>query len=158
MGYTTEFEGEFSVNPALKPEHRMYLYMFSRSRRMKRNAIALEAVSDPIREAVSLPIGEEGAYCVIGVEDASVTDHNKPPADQPELWCQWIPTQDGTAICWDGNEKFYEYTAWLKYLIKHFLQPWGYALNGEVAYSGEHAFDTGILSVINNEVFTLEIY
>lgn len=153
MGYTTEFEGEFKVHPTLKPEHRMYLYMFSRSRRMKRDEQKTATLPDPIRIAADLPIGEEGAYYVGGTnEDYSIIEHNKPPKGQPELWNQWIPTQDGTAICWDGNEKFYEYTAWLEYIIKHFLHPWGYVLNGEVQYSGEDDFDTGMLVVIDNKV------
>ena len=59
-------------------------------------------------------------------------DHNHPPAGQPSLWCHWIPTEDGTAIVYDGGDKFYSYTDWLEYLIEHFLKLWGYVLNGSV--------------------------
>jgi hypothetical protein len=47
-------------------------------------------------------------------------------------WCQWVPSADGTRSCWDGQEKFYCWEEWLKYLIEHSLEPWGYRLNGEV--------------------------
>lgn len=48
------------------------------------------------------------------------------------LYCQWVPTEDGEGIKWDGGEKFYSYTKWLQYLIDNFLIPNGYVLNGEV--------------------------
>jgi hypothetical protein len=44
--------------------------------------------------------------------DLSIIDHNYPPENQPGLWCQWIPNEDGTAICWDGGEKFYNSIEW----------------------------------------------
>jgi hypothetical protein len=40
---------------------------------------------------------------------------------QPGLWCQWVISEDGTKLEWDGGEKFYEYAAWLKYYINHFF-------------------------------------
>lgn len=151
MGYTTEFEGKFEVTPTLKPEHRMYLSALSESRRMKRSAHLAATLPDPVRVAANLPVGEEGQYYV-GGEDYSVIDYNKPPIGQPELWNQWIPTEDGSAIVWDGNEKFHEYTAWLRYIIDHFLKPWGYIVNGTVHYSGEECSDSGTITVTNNEV------
>ena len=27
----------------------------------------------------------------------------------PGIWCQWVPTDDGKGIEWDGGEKFYNY-------------------------------------------------
>lgn len=71
----------------------------------------------------------------------------------PGIWCQWVATKDGTRIEWDGVEKFYEYTDWLKYIIEVFLEPNGHKLNGEVLWSGEDPSDVGILSANDNKVF-----
>lgn len=154
---------------------------------MKRDPKKASLLPDPLREAVGLPIGPEGAYYV-GADrfdggpgaDDSVLDYNHPPGDpgmqhggdfmddfniylvereeardngaQPGLWCQWVPSEDGTSIIWDDGEKFYEYTRWLVYLIENFLKPWGYILNGEVNWHGEESSDQGCIFVKNNEV------
>jgi len=99
MGYTTEFEGVIKVTPPLSVEEINYLNMFSDSRRMEREA---------------------GPYYVGDGED-DVIEHNSPPKGQPGLWCQWIPTEDGSGIEWDGSEKFYHAELWMQYLIDHFF-------------------------------------
>jgi len=158
MGYTTNFEGKFDLDHTLKPEHRAYLARFQETRRMKRReALAAERV-DGLREAVGLPIGREGGYFVGEAgrggpnSGPDVVNPNRPPTGQPGLWCQWAPDELGTAIEWDGGEKFYYYVEWLEYLIAHFLGPWGYVLNGEVAYQGEEDDDRGTIEVIDNVV------
>lgn len=156
MGYTTEFQGEFLVTPALNTAHADYLKAFASTRRMKRNSTL--ALHDPLRDAVGLPAGEEQEYFVNGFgfmgqnHDESVVDYNLPPGNQPELWCKWAPNQAGTAIEWNGAEKFYCYTKWLRYLIDRFLAPWGYKLNGTVRWSGEEPFDTGTITVQDNNI------
>lgn len=108
MGYTTEFEGQFTVEPPLSPKEIEYLNKFSDTRRMKREA---------------------GPYFVDGTgmcgqgHDEDILDHNTPPEGQPGLWCQWIATDDGTAIEWDGGEKFYYAEKWIQYIIDHFFGP-----------------------------------
>ena len=62
-------------------------------------------------------------------------------------YCQWVPTDDGTGIEWDGGEKFYAYESWLQYLIDHFLKPWGHVVEGVVEYQGEDPSDFGRLRV-----------
>lgn len=84
--------------------------------------------------------------------DASVIDYNSPPSSQPGLWLQWVLNEDGTQLKWDGNEKFYGYVEWLKYLINHFFEPWGINLNGEVEWTGEDRNDIGKIVVTNNVV------
>jgi hypothetical protein len=117
-----------------------------------------EELPDPIRTAVGLPLGPEAAYFVGGQgyagqeRDASVVDSNNPPKGQPGLWCDWTPSEDCTAIVWDGGEKFYYYGEWLKYLIDHFLGPWGYVVNGEMTWQGEDEEDVGTIYVVNNAV------
>lgn len=117
--------------------------------------------------------GREGEYFV-GDESTAVIDNNKPPGAmgwghpnysfeksqeqikkdeaQPGLWCQWILDDDGKELLWDGGEKFYEYTAWLKYMVKHFFEPWGIRLNGEIHWDGEDSSDIGKIVVIDNVV------
>lgn len=75
----------------------------------------------------------------------------------PSFWCQWMPSEDGNSIEWDGGEKFYEYTAWLKYIIDHFLEPKGYVLNGKVKWQGEEMDDRGELTVVDNVVTEKEL-
>ena len=70
------------------------------------------------------------------------------------MWCQWIPDGGEDAIVWDQQEKFYYYVEWLEYIIKHFLQPWGYVLNGEVEWTGEARNDIGVICVNDNVVET----
>lgn len=115
-------------------------------------------LADPIREAVGLKMGIEGAYFVGGAEwagqdrDDSILDYNCPPSGQPGRWCQWVPTEEGDAIVWNEGKKFYNYVDWLQYLIVHFLNPWGYVLNGEVEWQGEESDDFGKILVENNNV------
>jgi len=176
MGYTTDFTGQFNLDKPLTLEQTEYLIKFCRTRHMKRDAVKTNKRPDPLRKAVGLPIGNEGGYFVneggdFGQSQGSdVLDGNKAPSGQPGLWCQWIPgDQDGlpyhegsdegedegaTYIVWDGREKFYEYVAWLKYIIENFLIPWGHNLNGEVDWEGEDFDDLGKIIVKDNIVTT----
>lgn len=164
MGYTTEFEGQFKLDKPLEPAQIAYLNKFSETRRMRRDNLFLQnniIFPDPIREAAGLALGIEGGYFVGGGgwtgqdHDRSIIEYNDPPTGQPGLWCQWVPNTDGTAIEWNGTEKFYNYTAWLEYIIQHFIAPWGYVLNGEVDWQGEETDDVGTI-VVNNNVVSIE--
>ncbi len=159
MGYSTEFYGSFAVSPTLSPQHSAYLAAFSESRRMIRDPTPLENRPDPLRTAVGLPLGPQGCYHVGTsgrlaslTEDSPVLNGNCPPEDQPGLRCQWCPSPDGTSIVWDEGEKFYLYVDWLRYLIEHFFEPWGYTLNGEVKWSGQEPSDTGVIRVVSNDI------
>jgi hypothetical protein len=162
MGYTTDFQGRFSVTPALADNHAAYLKMFAETRRMARNADIAKTLPDPVRQAAGLAIGPEGAFFVGGTgfrgqdSDASVVDSNGPPLDQPGLWCQWVPTEDNQGLEWNEGEKFYSYGPWLSYLIDHFLKPWGYEVDGHVSWEGESQGDVGVILVSANEVSLLE--
>ncbi len=70
-------------------------------------------------------------------------------------YCQWMPTEDGTGIEWDGVEKFRHYSEWLDYLISHFLKPWGYVLNGSVQWASIFEPERGTLAVQNNSVIAI---
>lgn len=164
MGYTTHFDGAFTVTPELKPEHLAYLTRFNETRRMKRNPMKIMTLPDPLREAAGLPISTDAEYYVgspadFGQDDdyeaCGIVDYNSPPASQPGLWCQWVPTADGTEIVWDEAEKFYDSARWIAYLIDHFLKPWGYKVSGEVTWQGEDDDDFGKIKIAKNKVKTI---
>ncbi|NET30958.1 MAG: hypothetical protein F6K19_03000 [Cyanothece sp. SIO1E1] len=157
MGYTTSFTGYFQLDQRLLDAQVLYLLDFARTRHCKRDVQILQDVSDPAREAVNLPLGEEGCYFANyrwdwKNEDCAVVDYNRPTVSQPSLWCQWIPTDDGGGIQWDQGEKFKQYLAWLQYLVRHFLEPWGYYLSGTVQWQGESAGDRGQIVMENNQM------
>lgn len=108
MGYTTSFFGRIQISPPLNEAEVAYLKRFASTRRMK---------------------FREGPYFVDqpgdgGQDDGpNVIDINEPSEGQPGLWCHWVPVEDGTALTWDGGEKFREAEAWMRYVIDHFLRP-----------------------------------
>lgn len=148
MGYTTDFEGKFTLNKELTDKMFNFLRLFNETRRMKRN--------------VEGAFGIEGEFFVFGGgsygqdHEENVVDYNEAPSTQPGLWCQWTPTEDRMGIEWDGGEKFYYYTEWLVYLINKILAPNGYVLNGVVEWDGEDRRDIGTITVVDNKVFTTD--
>ena len=123
MGYQTTFSGHFDIAPALTPEDREFLLKLSNSRRMARK--------------VGPEFGMEGEFYVAdeGIEERdfenpNIIDEDRPPSTQPSLWCHWAPNASGTALQWNGREKFYEYVAWIEYLVEAILEPRGFTLNG----------------------------
>jgi hypothetical protein len=155
MGYTTEFKGRFQLDKPLKTEHLEYLQVFSFRRHMTYDVNVIANIPDPFREAAGLPLGEFGEYFVGDIPseiDNAVLDYNHAPRGVPGLWCQWVPNQTGEWLEWDEVEKFYYYVEWLGFLIVHFLEPWGYTLNGQVSWRGDDPLDIGLLIVEDNRV------
>lgn len=161
MGYNTDFEGEFRLNKPLTKEMREYLIAFSDSRRWKRDVNTVMDEPDPLRTAVGLPLGDDAEFYVGACNTGEYTlipgsvfcvRAAVPPATQPGLWCNWWPNQDGTAILWDGTEKFYNYIEWIEYLIEKILAPNGYSLNGIIEWQGEDEEDVGQITINNNDV------
>lgn len=161
MGTNTIFDGQFRLDRPLTKEHAEYLHAFNRVRHMQRDPALLATVSDPIREAVGLPVGNEGVYFVNGgrfyreyADDKSVIESNLEPEAMPGLWCQWRPTKDRCGLEWDFGEKFYGWTAWLNFIIEHFLTPWGYAISGSVEwYNG---YRSGATIIKNGKAVEIE--
>jgi hypothetical protein len=106
-----------------------------------------------MKRNVGSEYGVEGEFYVED-DEKNVIDYNQPPRTQPGLWCQWTPNEDGTAIEWDGVEKFYNYVEWIKYIIEKILSPKGYVLNGEVNWYGENRDDEGVICITDNVVTT----
>ena len=119
MGYDTLFEGRFSLDRPLTPEHKAALEEFAQEEHVPGEE------GKPLREASS---------------------------GRPCIYCQWMPTHDGTGIQWDTGEKFYGWLEWLEFIIQHCLKSWGYVLNGEVRWRGDGLDDSGIIYVKDNRV------
>lgn len=153
MGYDTQFDGKFTLDKPLELKHFNYLNAFSGMRHTKRNCEKTRKLDDPIRNAVNYPVGREGEFYVGGSEDnGSVIDDNNPPESQPSLWCDWVPSEDGTAIEHNCGEKFCNYIEWIQYLLENFLIGWGYKVNGSVKWQGEEINDRGIIQIKNNKI------
>jgi len=161
MGYHTDFSGQCNIEPALTAGQVAYINAFSGSRRMKRRAEVAAQYPDILREAVGLPVGIDGEFYVgggqHGYDQKDVVDNNNPPSTQPGLWCQWVVSEDGKTLEWDGGEKFYYYVEWLRYMIKKFFDPWHCVLNGEIDWDGEESGDIGKIVVVDNSVKTKKI-
>ena len=147
MGYTTDFTGKFKLNKKLDAETHEFLNKLASTRRMARNIDGY---------------GVDGEFYVDGGGDYgqgyddNIIDHNSPPRSQPGLWCQWVPSDDGLSIAWDGGEKFYEYVAWIEYIIAKVLKPKGYKLTGVVKWYGEDISDIGAIEITDNKVKVLQ--
>jgi len=144
MGYSTDFKGQFILDKELSDKDFTFLRKFNESRRVKRNLPAEYGVEGEFYVDDKGSLGQE--------REESIVDHNAPPSTQPGLWCQWVPTEDRMGIEWDGNEKFYHYTEWIKYLIEKILSPRGYILNGTVKWQGEDMDDRGKIEIVDNKV------
>lgn len=158
MGYTTDFTGRFELNEELDSKTLDFLDKLANTRRVKRDVSKLP---DSGFEKYGFDSwGKQGEFYVDAggfagqAEDSSIIDYNQQPVTQPGLWCQWVPTHDRKGIQWDGGEKFYEYEAWLQYIIANVLEPRGYVLNGAVEWQGEDPGDYGQIKVENNVILS----
>lgn len=75
-------------------------------------------------------------------EDSDDIEGEKPARS----YMQWVPTETLDQIVWDGEEKFYDYDAWLQWICD-LLKSWGIESNGQLRWSGESTGDTGTLIV-----------
>ena len=159
MGYTTDFSGQVNIEPALSPDMVDYINTFSSTRRMGRDVATLQRLYKG-EHGFEGNYGENGEYFAkddgnYGQSiDESIQNYNGSPTTQPGLWCQWVITEDGESLEWDGDEKFYNYIEWLEYMIKHFFEPKGHKLNGEIEWFGEDRDDVGTIYVKDNKVQT----
>ena len=148
MGYTTDFTGSIKVEPPLNEAEIAYINKFNQTRRIHR---------------------KKGPYFIDGSgdsgqgHDGDVIDYNTPDPTQPGLWCQWEVSEDGARIEWDGGEKFYHATEWMKYIVDHFIgnNPiakkelsflQGHTVNGEIFATGEEAGDNWKIKVVDGIV------
>lgn len=135
MGTELDIYGSIQITPRLGERHADYLTRFNRTRRMKRNVRVLAKMEgvDGTHASVGLPLGLEAGYYVGGDDDwrcPSIVDANRPPRGQPRLWCPWMPTRDLSGLTVSNDVSNDDLPKWLRYVIKHFLAPWGYTVSG----------------------------
>lgn len=154
MGYTTYFNGEVEIVPALNQDEIDYLNKFAQTRRMKRTQGPFFVDGDGF-------MGQDTGDDVI--------DGNSPPGGQPGLWCQWVPVDSGESLLWDDGEKFYASAEWMKYLIDTFLKGCPripgvrpefkpHVCDGTIFADGEESDDHWAIVVDANEVSTASGY
>jgi len=139
MGYTTYFDGHFTIDKPVDFETAILLRGLANTRRVARD---IEGY------------GVEGEFYV-GGDWVGVINSNTPPKSQPGLYCQWILLADNQTIEWDENEKFYDYVEWITYIIEKILKPRGYVVYGEVYWDGEFSDDKGVI-IIQDNIITIK--
>lgn len=108
MGYTTDFIGHIDIEPRLNASEIAYLEAFRHTRHFDRGGSPYEVPGNPLApDADGVPTERYNALAP-GV---------------PQLYCQWTVCGTGCCLAYDGDEKFYEPIAWLRYLIDHLLGP-----------------------------------
>jgi hypothetical protein len=163
MGYTTEFTGHVAIDPPLNQHEVAYLNRFADSRRFARHSGPYQTDTDKYRGPDTI-------------------DYNGEAPGQPGLWCNWVASDDGSQIEWNGAEKFYNADDWMRYLIDTFLSPnaslkaelsdriegryypdafarftFDHTVNGDINAAGEDAIDRWRLSVRDNAVERAEV-
>jgi hypothetical protein len=103
MGYSTEFEGSFTVEPPLSAAEVDYLKKYAATRHC---------------EHQPGPYAADGDFGCPGHGSCGGAGYSL-----PSLWCDWEPNGDGTEIAWNGTEKFHDADVWIKWIIDHLLGP-----------------------------------
>lgn len=151
MGFTTDFIGHVDVAPSLNQAEQAYLTAFSESRRYERPGGPYEVPGNP-----------QADWQVMDTLPANVI--NKVAANQPGYYCRWVPCWDGCCLSYNGDEKFYDSTRWLNYLIEHFLRPGAYAEASGLDCFREFTFDHQLDGVVagcrrdNKELFLIRVH
>lgn len=157
MGYTTDFSGQFDCSPALPEQLVKDINDYADTRHFKRHCdeskygVEGEMYIDRDKRDIwgaSTPGTERNVFS----NDFEVKSYNEPAGGCPGLWCQWVATEDGEHIEWDGGEKFYNYVEWLKWIVEKFLKPNGIVINGEVKWQGEDEEDNGVIVATDNRI------
>ena len=81
-----------------------------------------------------------------------LADSRHDDEEMPSIWCQWVVGENRRTIRWDGDEKFYGYIDWIRYINNHFLLPKKIKLNGTVAFQGESPKDGGRIVATNGKI------
>ena len=84
--------------------------------------------------------------------DSLYANYTDTPETIPKSYLQWEPNEDGTAIRWNGGEKFYDYIHWLRWLTKRYLKPHGLVINGKIEWRGDEVADIGVITAVDNKI------
>lgn len=108
------------------------------------------------RPANFLQLMEEHGYGTPAFQEAlePYPKHERQPSLNVDIE---IP-DDRTLMFPDYEQKVYGYVLWVRYLIHHFFEPWGYQVTGSVSWQGESENDFGTMAVYDNCVLTSNQY
>lgn len=148
MSYRTTFTGRFLLNRTLDLVIYRFLVRLNVTRRMARNVNPQYGVEGEFYVDGKDAWGQGGIGLYEKKKDPTIIDPNRPPVNQPSLWCPWRPSKDRKGIEWDGQSRGLDNnasvaTAWIEYIDNNILKPKGYTLKGEVEFQGEDPEDTG---------------
>jgi len=72
----------------------------------------------------------------------------------PDSYCQWVPSDDGSSLAWDGGDTFYLAEEWMIYIVN--LLSANHTCNGTILADGEERGDVWKLIVKDNVVSRME--
>jgi|SRR5277367_528930 len=164
MGYDIDFDGQVTVTPPLNAAEVAFLKRFAKTRHCACQS--------------SKWVADETLYCPPDRRTYCTASH----LDNPGYYCKWEPSDDGTTIQWNEQEKFDDGEEWMQFLIEEFLKPnanifttlipvingvavtdahlifeiSGHVLNGVIDAQGEEPDDRWKLVVKDNVVTVVE--
>ena len=156
MGYNTAWNGSLEVYNANEKRAKLpkklasLIVGLSRTRRMGRNTDLLAKRLRMSKERCERLYGMYGEkYIEKDFETTAgqtvhpdITDYNRPPPNQPGLWCDFTYNAATRTIEWNEADKTYDGAEWIDY-INRLLQESGYHLKGTMNWEGEDPEDTG---------------
>jgi hypothetical protein len=147
MGYTTIFDGDMTLTPALTPEQVATLRSLTSHRHSTDEGTDIEATIPYDMPTNVLPSHAWAPVFHSGVSNArySGADFGSFSDPFPSIWCNWDVSDDGATFAWSGGEKFYNYEGWLRFLITHFFVPWGVRIDGTIEFCGEDDRECGVI-------------
>ena len=157
MGYDTYFNGEFELDKLLSDDQREFLDMWLNGDHVARDPALLKKADCSKRnleclnllDRLGMELGEECVNYVGQFNDGTTLSHDV--AALPGRHCVWEISRRGATISSERGTNE-DYVAWLRYIIEHFLIPWGYVLNGECYWDGDQNDDKGEIEIENNVI------
>lgn len=149
MGFTTDFIGHIDITPSLNEAEQAYLSAFGLTRHFDRREGPYYVSPNPYADQLPDPPDAERG--------------NRLAPGHPQIWCRWVPCWDGCCIALDGEEKIYQPTRWLDYLIKHFLVPGAEASTSGLPTFEDFTFDHRLDGLVvgcrrdNKQLFAIRV-
>ncbi len=153
MSYNLNFTGKFKLSKPLEKEQIEYIQAFSKTKKVLRDSDLCSKVYDPLRLSVKLPIGQDGDFCVFGLNDShksyesdlTVVNSERPSLNHPSSWCSWTCSDDGKYIIIVQDYKnVYMFFQWLIYILNNILKFFDNRyIIGTVSYRGSDRLDSG---------------